>query len=334
MGKPRIGMVGYYGYGNYGDELFLKVFSKYLGDFEPVFLQDTLTRPFYTAPLAQKVATLDGILIGGGDLVIPNYWTSQYFENEFLSLPVFMHGIGVPTWGGEDADVVKRLRGFFQHPNVRHIHVRDVESQHWIEQKLSPAVPVQLTPDIVCALDLVPATRPAKPPIFGLVTRKQRPGSIGWANIRRLCDRAKMLGYKLRHITLATGPIAEEDREGLKEFEYEGMQMVDSEALDDLTVAIGECTVLASMKFHGCIIAAMYGVPAISLITTDKFKNFYKLIDRPELIAHHTHSNLDKRLAFFPTMIPGSTIRELRHEAEQGLTKLRETMVEALIGRK
>jgi hypothetical protein len=89
MGKPRIGMVGYYGYGNYGDELFLEVFGKYLSDFEFVFLQDQLERPFFTKPLDKKVETLDAILIGGGDIVIPNYWSDQYFEDVFLRKPVY-----------------------------------------------------------------------------------------------------------------------------------------------------------------------------------------------------------------------------------------------------
>jgi polysaccharide pyruvyl transferase WcaK-like protein len=332
MAKPRIGMVGYFGYGNYGDELFLQVFGKYLPDFEPVFLQDQLNRPFYTKPLEPKVAELDAILIGGGDLVIPDYWTDQYFEDAFLAKPIYMHGLGVPTWGGENAAIVARMAKFFQHPNVRRIHVRDAESRSWIESKLTPNVPVQLTPDIVCALDLPDVERPSKPPIFGLVTRRQKPGSIGWENVRRLCDRAKMLGYRIRHIILGTGPVGIEDIEGAKEFNYDGMEVVHGESIDDLTRAIGECTVLASMKFHGCVVAFMYGVPTIGLITTDKFRNFFKIAERPELLAHHRHTDLDKRLPFHMARIPNSTIRELRGAAEAGLLGLQTAMKRDLLG--
>jgi polysaccharide pyruvyl transferase WcaK-like protein len=168
--------------------------------------------------------------------------------------------------------------------------------------------------------------------IFGLVTRKQKPGSIGWKNVANLCDRAKMLGYRLRLIILGTGPVGEEDREGAKEFEYPGLEVVTSEDVNDLTRAIGECTVLASMKFHGCVVAFMYGVPTIGLITTDKFRNFYKLTERPELLGHHRHTDLDKRLSFYQARIPGSTIRELRGGASAGLERLRAKMLRDLSG--
>lgn len=326
MPRPRIGMVGYYGYGNYGDELFLQVFRQYLPEIEPIFLQDQLTRPFYTTPLADKIADLDAILIGGGDLVIPDYWTDQYFEREFLSKPVYLHGIGVPTWGGEQAWVVEKLARFFSHPNIRHIHVRDEESRAWIEKNLAPRIAVDVTPDIVCALDLPEVARPHQPPVFGLISRRQKPGEIQWRNVRALCDRAVELGFRLRHIVLGTGPVGSEDRREAEAFEYPGMEVVSSENIDDLTRSIGECSVLASMKFHGCVVAYMYGVPAVGLITTDKFRNFYKLVDRPELVAHHTYEDLAERLQ--PDLRSISTVRrkQIRGEAAAGLLRLRERL--------
>jgi exopolysaccharide biosynthesis predicted pyruvyltransferase EpsI len=233
-----------------------------------------------------------------------------------------MHGIGVPTWGGEKESIVKRMATFFQHDNVRHIHVRDAESKNWIERHLAPKVTVDLTPDIVCAMDLPPVIRPGSPPIFGFVSRKQHPGEIHWENCRRLLDAAKAQGYKLRHILLGTGPIGEEDREGAKEFDYDGMELVTTESIDDLTRALGECTVLASMKFHGVVVATMYGVPTIGLITTDKFRNFYKLIGREELVAHHTHKDLETRLKQPMEPISVATRQALRSETAAGLQRL------------
>ncbi|QRM35614.1 polysaccharide pyruvyl transferase family protein [Microvirga sp. VF16] len=323
MTKRRLGLVGYYGYGNYGDELFLDVFRKYLEqDFELVFLQDILKRPYYLSPLDDKVRDLDAILIGGGDLVIPDYWTDQYFEDAFLAKPIYMHGIGVPTWGGENERVVERLAKFFQHDNVRQITVRDRESKAWIEKKLAPRVEVLYTPDIVCALDLPSVERPSDPPIFGLVSRKQKPGEIQWQNVRALCEKAVSLGYRIRHIVLATGIIGEEDRQAAEELALPGVETIASENIEDLTRAIGECTVLASMKFHGCVVASMFGIPAIMLITTDKFRNFYKLLEREELVAHHRHPDLPDRLSRFMAKIPYASRHNLRQKADDGLVKL------------
>src|SRR3712207_7576927 len=35
-------------------------------------------------PKARKMERVDAVVIGGGDLIIPGYWTDLYFENEFL----------------------------------------------------------------------------------------------------------------------------------------------------------------------------------------------------------------------------------------------------------
>ena len=99
-----------------------------------------------------------------------------------------------------------------------------------------------------------------------------------------------------------------------------------SESIADLTRAIGECAVVASMKFHGCVVATMYGTPAITLITTDKFRNFYKLIERDELVAHHRHDTLPDRLPKYVTKIPDLTRKDVGNQARQGLSALGELM--------
>lgn len=322
--KRKLGVVGYYHYGNYGDELFLDVFGQSLHDFDFVFFQDALRRPYFHTPLAEKVDKVDAILIGGGDLIIPSYWTDQYFEPEFLAKPVYIHGAGVPTWGGENPEIVARLAGFLQHPNVRHIHVRDMQSRAWIEKKLAPKVDITVTPDIVCALELPDVKPSGTAPIFGLVSRKQKPGSIRWDNVQALCQRARSYGYRIRHIILATGIIGQEDMDAVTESSLDDVEVVVSESIADLTRAIGECTVLASMKFHGCVVATMFGIPAITLITTDKFRNFYALIEREELVAHHWHETLPDRLPRYLARIPHATRNDIRTRARDGLDRLAE----------
>ncbi|MBN9539401.1 MAG: hypothetical protein BGN99_20965 [Alphaproteobacteria bacterium 65-37] len=328
MKRPRIGLIGYYGYGNYGDELFHVVFRKIFHDCDLVTMQDNQTRPYYNKDLKEKIASMDCLLIGGGDLVIGSYWTDQYFEDPFLAKPIYIHGVGVPTWSREDPKIVERLAKFFRHKSVRHINVRDQESRAWIEEKLAPSVPVTVTSDMVCALDIPNPPKRQGPPVFGLITRKQMPGEIHWKNVTALCDKARSLGYEVKNIILGTGGDRTDDLVGLAEFPYPHMRTVQSENLVELTREIGSCDVIASMKFHGCVVSTLYGIPAITTITTDKFRNFFQAIERPELIAHHTHTNLADRLAPFMARIPRLTRDHLRRSAIGGLAELRRAMLD------
>ncbi len=325
MKKRRLGLVGYYGRGNYGDELFRDVLALQLPDFHLEVL-DVVRLSSDADYLSHFQTEIDAVLIGGGDLVIPYAWAAWYFADSLLTKPLFISGVGVPTWGGVDAAVVDRLRGFFRQPAIRFIGVRDIESRDWIEQNLAPHVPVQYFPDMVCALPLPEAAKPAQP-ILTLITRHQKRGEIQWRNILALCEKAHLLGYRVRNLILGFGAIGEDDMAILAaevpDGPWEILRRPDSQAL---TAAIAQSTVVASMKFHGCIVAAMYGIPAIGLITTDKFGNFFRAIERPELIAHHSYPDLAERLPKTPVPIPRATVDRLRSRAEHGLQALRDSL--------
>jgi hypothetical protein len=171
MRTPRVGLVGFFEWGNYGDELFVEVYREHLGSHvgvKPVF--DQIRRPYTTSPLGRVVSRNDALVIGGGDIVIP--WTADapYWADEFLTRPVFIAGVGVPTWRPPTKPGLQRLKRFFRHPSVRFINARDVETQQWLEHNLEPRVPVILSPDLVCALTLPEVVRPTDPPSFGAAT--------------------------------------------------------------------------------------------------------------------------------------------------------------------
>ena len=320
---PTLGLVGWYGHGNYGDELFLEVFREHLQPFLTLdVLLDGSGRRSIGRRLGSTIRASDAILIGGGDLVIPWPTWTRYWDRTYLRRPVFIAGIGVPTWQKPDDGAVKRLRRFFQHPSVRLIGARDPESSTWIEDHLEPSASVVTTPDLVCGLTLPTVERPTDPPIFGVAVRdRNHPDDL--SNVRRMCERAAELGYRVRRIVLATGHTRQKDLVATNELGLFGTELVASDDVDTISRAIGECTVMASMKFHGVVVATMYGVPSIVLMPTAKNRNFARAIGRPDFLSAFSNPDLPDLVTREVRPVPPEVRDRLRREVTAHLADLR-----------
>lgn len=318
--EPHVGLVGFYGYGNYGDELFLEALTSAFG---PSIDVKSLMGPSWLRLPALRRGVLDSdvVVIGGGDLLRP-WAVTRYWRPILLRRPVFVAGVGVPTWGGTNPDVVDRMRTFFRHRNVRGIAARDKQSAAWIRDSLDPKVPVRVTPDLVCSLDLPTAPRPGGSPIFGVSVRR-RETRDDLTQVRRLCQRAISMGYRLRRIILATGRVREHDIEATAALGFEDTELISSNDLDEISRAIGECTVFATMKFHGVVVATMCGVTPIAMMPSAKTRNFIADIGRPDLLTHFEAEDLPDHL--LPEMAPvAQGVRDrLRNGAAEYLRDLR-----------
>jgi polysaccharide pyruvyl transferase WcaK-like protein len=317
---PRAGLVGFYGWGNYGDELFLEALTSSLGP--TVDIRPLIAPPWVRIPtLRRGVLASDLVIIGAGDLLRP-WEMTRYWRPILLRRPVFVAGLGIPTWGGTAPDVVDALRRFFGHGNLRGIAARDESSAAWIRDNLHPKVPVRVTPDLVCSLDLPAVQRPADPPIFGVAVR-QRDTPDDLTQVRRLCEKAVSMGYRLRRIILATGQVREQDIEATASLGFEHTELISSDDLNQISRAIGECTVMATMKFHGLVVATMYGVTPIAMMPTAKARNFIEDIGRPELLTQFAAEDLPDHLV--PDMRPiAQEVRDrLRNGAAEYLRDLR-----------
>lgn len=321
--KKVVGLVGYFGWGNYGDELFLEVYRQWLGDtVELRVLHDVLQKPYFSRPIGEVLEGVDAIVIGGGDLVIPWTVSELYWRKEYLQLPVFIVGVGVPTWRGAAPHVIARMAAFFQHPNVRAINTRDQESRAWIERHLTPAAPVTHSADLVFGLEL-PRVPSGSQPILGIVTRDRNGEPDDLTQVRRLCERARAAGYALRHIVLGTGVVGARDRARADDLQVEGKHTVASDDISDLTRAIAECSAIASMKFHGTVVAAAYGIPSLVLTASNKSRNFLRMIERPELATSLTDETLPDRFSPYMASIPIHTRHFLRRRAAETMAALK-----------
>ena len=284
------------------------------------------------------VIKYDAIVIGGGDIVQPWGIDPRYFSKDFLAKPVFVVGVGVPIRKGLPADshyvekdwIVKKYQAFFNHPNLKMVHARDPQSSDWIKSRLDPEVGMIDGPDIVCALTLPAAQKPDGAPILGIVTR-QRPGQDDdYSQINALAQQQIEKGWRIRHIILGSVEVGERDLldavgvKGMKETVY-------SQNLYDLDIAIGECTALVSMKFHGSVAATMYGVPSTVLIPTNKNRNFMRRIGRDDLLSHFEDETLCERFSNGPPApIQAEKVELLRNNARQTMFHLEQTLSEAI----
>jgi polysaccharide pyruvyl transferase WcaK-like protein len=320
---PRVGLVGFYGWGNYGDELFELVYREHLGPTCDVrLLHDQLEKPYYSRGADAAVDEVDAVVIGGGDLVVPWNLSQLYWKKEYLRRPVFISGVGVPEsremrpkpW------VVAHLRQFFQHPSVQWISARDAESVDWIEKNLAPSAPVRLTSDLVFALSLPEAVR--QEDLVGVVTRKRPKRDDDYTQVQALAAAAQAQGMRVRHIVLGTHGTGEADAADSSTLDVPGKELYRSESLDDLSRAIGECRLLASMKFHGSLVAAMYGTPSVVMMPTAKNRRLFARLGRPELVSTFDSESLPSFVDPLPDLVDESAVAPRRAEARATLAEL------------
>lgn len=319
----KLGLVGFFGWGNYGDELFLRLWRRTLGQFHSVQpVNDLLHEPYFTESTQSVASRYDALVIGGGDLVIPNKISPLYWNSAWLTRPTYIAGIGVPTWiKDERPHVIERMSQFFQHENVRYINARDDESAEWIRSRLAPRLPVRVHADLVFAMLFPPARRYRRPTI-GISLRHQRSGTTNLEYVERAAASAQDAGFDVVRIVLATGNTAERDLAVAERMNITNSEIVCSDDLDVLSAAIGGLHALVTMKFHGTVVATAYGVPSVVLSATSKSRFLYRRLDRLPLLSSMTDGSIFQKIGLAEIRVPDMVRRELCADADAGVREL------------
>lgn len=317
----NIGLIGYYGYGNYGDELFFDALSNGFQDFSIKRLYDSLEAPYFNTPVEDKLHQIDAVVIGGGDLVIPWSLSPLYWNPAYLEKPVFIVGVGVPTWQKSSPAVVAKMKEFFSHDNVQLIHCRDKESGEWIKENLNPNADIISGTDLVCSLFNPLEYEPTKSPkAIGLVTRSDQNNQEKQKIVPGLLSCMEK-GYSLDHINMGIGQTYRNDQLEILEWDIQPRKVCLPNTISEISEFIKGIDILASQKFHGCVVATMMGKGVLSLSRANKFVNFMRSIEREHqaiIISDERLSDphnilfqpvgLDKRLALYE-----NSIRELEY---------------------
>lgn len=267
----KIGLVGYFGWGNYGDELFFSYYkARFLGHKLVVFHDSVHNK--LKENVEDLIDSVDAIIIGGGDLLIPWAKSWLYWDERFLRKPVFVFGIGVPTWGGLDPEVVKHYQHFLSHQSVKWLSCRDSESRDWIDNHLDLPINVQMFPDMVLAMSFPRLQE--KSNSVGLVLRKQP--SYEMTYLTKVCEYVEKHQLRLRLIMLGTGRTLHDDYDAVVSAQIGNVDIIVRDNTDVMSKEIAGCDYLLSMKFHGVVAAYKAGTPVIALSGANKFTSFMK----------------------------------------------------------
>lgn len=261
----NIGLVGYFGWGNYGDELFYKILNSTFNECRTVSLIDHSTG-LLLKDIESILQDIDAVIIGGGDLLIP-WGETPYFNRILLKKPVFIIGIGVPLWGPADSAAINHYGEFLRDGNVKCVICRDKESSEWVVKTFG--VQTDVAPDLVLAADFPPYARHQNR--VGFIVRDQK--NIDMANVANLGTYIDNLGYELFPIVLGTNATLRDDIESYAEILDAARPCVCNNT-DTITRAIGSCKFVVSMKFHGIVAAYSMKIPFMALSGANKFSSF------------------------------------------------------------
>lgn len=331
MKKLKFGLCGFYGYGNFGDELFYWVFEQYLGDiidFEVV--HENLYKPYFNQAINDRIKDFDGLIIGGGDIIQPWGIDERYFSEDYLEKKIYVCGVGVPIRVNAEKLhkdwIVDKYRKLFQSDNMRFIHARDRQSCEWIEKYLEPHARVNLAPDIVCSLDMPIVEKKEK--TLGVITR-YRPveEADDYTKLEELAKYAQEEGWTIRHIILGSDDVGIRDFANSNDFKVEKKELIYTQSLDEMVKEIGMCTAIASMKFHGTVVATMQTVPSIVLIPTSKNRNFMRRIGLDNQLSKFDSDKLIDVFNQIPDKVCPTKVKSLKLEATALMVELRRIII-------
>lgn len=291
--KLTLGLAGFYGYGNYGDELFLDVWAKYLADeFNLEILHDLEHKPYFSEKLDARLQSISGIIIGGGDILQPWNIDERYWNSAFLNKPIWIAGVGVPLRANsahqEKPWKMDKMNNFLCSSSVRMINVRDKVSYQWCLDRFECPEKISWCPDIVSTLQphLFNKIKNESSHNLGVVVRSRKgyEQTDDFSYIEGFVANAHKKGWTPTVIILGTGRTLINDLESSLRLDITPSPLVCfSNSTEKITECIMKQDALISMKFHGSVAGLMAGIPSIVGVPTLKNREFTKYLGVPDL---------------------------------------------------
>lgn len=327
----RVGLVGFFGWGNYGDELMRSIWEKQL-PFDTRVVHDLLDKPYFSKQAREMIADYDAILIGGGDLIIPRQVSPLYWNTALVNRPCLVSGIGA---GLEDSivrtHVDAHVINFLNHPRVDRVSVRDDGTASWIKDHGGPEN-VLITPDLGFAypLDthpLIPRDANCGCGSVGIVVRKKLSSDMAPA-VDRVLRWAKDRGSSVEFLVAATGREAFDEAATVQK-QWPDLPVRTESSIQGVTDALSDYTVVASGKFHVSLMCLRMGIANLTLRGTHKIEQLAQQVQDSGLstVIQPQHSDdAIEDLAYRP--VPKDRVTHLERGAVAEIAAVHDCLTE------
>ncbi|GIP21178.1 polysaccharide pyruvyl transferase family protein [Paenibacillus sp. J22TS3] len=273
----NIAVCGYYGMGNFGDDLFLRTFQQ-------VF------HPHQVYPWNNQLdaTKTDAVIIGGGDLITPYAFNTNYFPPALKDKPTWLYGVGIvdaypeETW---PADQVEKYREVIS--RAKRAVFRDSRSAE-IAKRARFHSDVETAPDLAFGYrqPKFPYKKPSARKTIGICvfSYDSFPFDSFVSLMKSLSDR----GYHLRLIPAVNHPngggysdypMCVRIKTRLREIAPHASVDILPLLLDlELTYsAIQSVDYLISFKLHPTLVALRAGIPALAFSGMSKVRSLLQL---------------------------------------------------------
>jgi polysaccharide pyruvyl transferase WcaK-like protein len=280
----KIGISSYAGYGNFGDDIFFRTWQQIFSDHEVVQLSGY-----------ENIGKLDRVIIGGGDLIVPFFFSNAYWRPSFFEVPTYIYGASVCSEQGALKSEMAKYTAFMA--KCKEVNVRDAWSRNFIIENGIHADP-HVVDDIAWAYR-VPSFEFYK----GIKSRKTVGVSIRaaygtWDNdviLDFLCDISPEFDIML--IPLQPSPIkffGETDYELHEKLKANILSRVPDARVHIVPMAmnldhrikfIEQCDIYVTERMHGMLMSLRVGTPVIPVAEGNKFTRIMEKFNVQDLIT-------------------------------------------------
>lgn len=315
----NIGLIGYLGWGNYGDELFKDVYINISSDSDIKMsnINKMIKDPYFED---EDIKIYDAFIIVGGDILNPGYISNLYWSEKIFNLnkPILIYNLGYPNWIKENDDILNKYKFFLNNENVKRIHCRDSECKEFIIKKISNEKEILTTTDITVSLF---EEEPKSENIICFNFRCPYTFEYDYSKVLELSHDLKS-SYKIKILVAGVGKIGDDDKleatklKKLLDDNNIENELIIPEKIDEISDFLKKCSIIITNKFHVFVVGSVLGKKTISTSGNNKFVNFAKFFN----ISNHLIpiSIIDKKIE----NLESNFNRQILKEECQKITKM------------